>query len=358
MTYLFRHLFRSGLLLVMVAGVLVVAPDPASAGFGVTPPYVRNSELTRNSIYEQRIMLVRGNPNIDLRAEVSVSVPPEIEDWITVEPGLDFVLPAGENRVPMVVRIEVPNRARFDDYSGIIRVRTSPVHDSDRGGGAVSIALGAQISLNISVIDRVIEKFEVRRIRVSNLNVGRQVWWLEYPGKIRFSMALSNTGNVPIAPSLVELDIYNSRGDRLLEQVKHTNRIVKVKPFDTQEVVAHLPTFLPVGNYRAQFRIYNRDEVVRSGEVTFNIYPEGTIEGDNGYGFMGLSLWHKFTIVGPLVLLVLLVVVPTFTFSAKARRSVRFIYLSLIRVIWRFLRLIKSVFNLLLRPGQWFLRRR
>jgi hypothetical protein len=35
----------------------------ASAGFGITPPYVRNTSLTRNSIYEQQILLVRGDPN-------------------------------------------------------------------------------------------------------------------------------------------------------------------------------------------------------------------------------------------------------------------------------------------------------
>lgn len=49
-------------LFMVVFFVLLVPVDLARASFGITPPYVRNTSLTRNSTYEQQILLVRGDP--------------------------------------------------------------------------------------------------------------------------------------------------------------------------------------------------------------------------------------------------------------------------------------------------------
>ena len=296
-----------------------VIPNSLDAGFGVTPPYVQNSELTRNSIYEQRVMLVRGSPNSDLMARIEVDVP-GANDWITIEPGDEVLMPEGERRVPIVVKILVPNKADFGEYSGHIRVRTGSVDGERRGDGAVSIVLGARLNVNLLVIDRVISEFEVRSVEILNFNEGRKVRWLEYPGKMIFKMALRNIGNVPVAPDRVTVDIYDSAGKKLLERTEHTNKIKKVPPFKTEEVFAELPSHLPPGNYRGHFKVYNGDEEVRSGELSFNIRPAGTISGDTGYGFWGLSLWHKTTIVGPIVLVLTLILFVIFYFSKRARQ--------------------------------------
>ncbi len=320
----------------------LVFPDEVKAGFGVTPPYVENSELTRNSIYEQRIMLVRGSPDFDMNAEISVDVP-GAEDWITVEPGREVLLPEGEQRVPITVRLEIPDNAEFGNYSGRIRVRTRAADDGDRGQGAVSIALGAQINVDVDIIDRVIREFDIRQVKISDFNEGRTQWWLEYPGKMLLEMTLRNTGNVPVAPDRVTVDIYDSSGNELLEQTEHTNKIEEVNPFNTGVVTAELPSHLPPGSYRGRFAIYNGDEVVRSGELSFGIRTAGTIEGDDGYGFMGLSLWHQFTIVGPIVLLILLIVIPVFTFSRRARRMVKASVFKCVKVIRSFIYKIKRI---------------
>ena len=78
--------------LVIVIGVLGAA-SIAEASFGITPPYVRNTSLTRNSIYEQQILLVRGTPDTEQIAEVSIDAP-GIEDWLTIEQGDEIALPA------------------------------------------------------------------------------------------------------------------------------------------------------------------------------------------------------------------------------------------------------------------------
>jgi hypothetical protein len=76
---------------------LTLAPI-AEAGFGITPPYVRNTSLIRNSTYEQQILLVRGDPNTAQKAEVSVDAP-EIQDWITIVEGSTISLPRGEQKI-------------------------------------------------------------------------------------------------------------------------------------------------------------------------------------------------------------------------------------------------------------------
>ena len=52
---------------------VILGADLAFAGFGVTPPYVRNTSLTRNSTYEQQILLVRGDPDVELSVNVLVA---------------------------------------------------------------------------------------------------------------------------------------------------------------------------------------------------------------------------------------------------------------------------------------------
>jgi len=42
------------------------------AGFGVTPPYIKNSHLTPGSHYETTIYLMRGKPTEELTAEVTI----------------------------------------------------------------------------------------------------------------------------------------------------------------------------------------------------------------------------------------------------------------------------------------------
>ena len=50
-----------------------VGAQYAHAGFGITPPYVKNTSLIRNSTYEQQILLVRGEPDAEQVAEIVIA---------------------------------------------------------------------------------------------------------------------------------------------------------------------------------------------------------------------------------------------------------------------------------------------
>lgn len=295
---------------------VLLGADIAMAGFGVTPPYVRNTSLTRNSSYEQQILLVRGDPTIPLKATVIVDAP-EIADWIEIVEGTTFELPRGEQKVPMTVRIKVPEDAEFKNYTGAIRVKTGATND-EVNSGAVNISLGAQIDIQLDVIDREIKDFRVRKIGISDLNEGHKFAWLYFPGKIRFSMLLENTGNVDVAPSKVAFRIFDATGTVLLEDIENKGNIAEIAPYATEEVVAELPTRLPSGTYIARYEIYNGDEKKQEGEVTLNILPYGTLQVA-GFGFMGLSLAHQISVLLPILALLSLSI---FTiYSIRERRQ-------------------------------------
>lgn len=302
---------------ITIAILVTVFPQAADAGFGITPPYVRNTSLTRSSVYEQEILLVRSDPDSELQATVTVDAP-GFEDWITIAEGNEFLLPAGEAKVPMNVKVKVPDNADFKSYTGNIRIKTSPPAGS-LSSGAVNISLGAQVDIDLNVIDKKIFDFRVRKISISDLNEGHKKWWLYFPGKIKFSMLLENIGNMPVSPSEVNFKIYTANGGTLLEETANTNKIQKIDPFMTETVFAELPTRLPAGSYRAHYEIKNGDDVKQEGDVTLSILPYGTLQAA-GYGFMGLSLAHKVSILLPIFSFII-VVVMIFQYVRSHRRT-------------------------------------
>jgi hypothetical protein len=297
---------------------VILGNQVALASFGITPPYVRNTSLTRNSTYEQQILLVRGNPDVPLKAQITIDAP-EIQNWIQVVEGDNIPLPRGVQKVPIIVRITVPAEAEFKDYKGAIRIKTVP-DDDQVSSGAVNISLGAQVDINLTVIDREIKDFRVRKISVSDLNEGKKLAWLYFPGKIKFGMLLENTGNVNIAPSKVEFRIFDFSGTVLLEETKHLGDILEVAPYATQEVVAEIPTRLPEGSYIARYKIYNGEEVKQEGEVNLSVLPHGTLQ-EAGFGFSGLSTAHKVSVLLPIfvVLIVILYLVYSRRLQPKRR---------------------------------------
>ncbi|MEK7608600.1 MAG: hypothetical protein AAB495_03395 [Patescibacteria group bacterium] len=283
------------IIFLFVFGV-IFATNTALAGFGITPPYVKNDGLTKSSHYEQKIVLVRGDPVEDLRAKITVNVP-GADEWISVDRGLEFMLPKGEQQTPIVVSVDVPKKVKFGEYKGNIRVVISPLGGPQ--AGTVGVVLGAQIDVVLNIIDKQVATFRVWTVNISDLEEGRKVAWMDFPGKIRFTMQIENSGNVAIAPSRVEFEIRDSQGN-VIEKTQNTGSIKKLQPFEVKQVIAELPTWVKAGNYTVGYKIYNKEEVVHSGDLSLSILPRGSLPGYLGYGVLGLS-------VGDLGVLILII---------------------------------------------------
>lgn len=312
-----RRLFGARAIFVLTALFAVFGSIGfAYAGFGITPPYVRNERLTRGSEYEQKIMLVRSDPAEDLKAEITMNTP-GIEEWITIDKGKEFTLPKGQTQVPIVVSVKVPQDADYMQHRGSIRIRTSS-NERPEGGG-VSIALGAQIDVVLEVVDKIYD-FVIRKIRMVDLEEGRRKWGLYFPGKIRFFMTVENTGNTKFGPTNVRFEIYDANRETLLEVTENTNKIEHIEPFAIKEVVAELPTRLTAGRYTAKYTIFKNEEIAQQGDVNLSIGPMGSVLGYEGYGLDGLSMADRAKLAAAVLIPLLLLGVLVYVLL-KLRRS-------------------------------------
>lgn len=287
---IFSLLFYSAIL------VALVAPSTASA-IGVTPPYFKNNSLTRNSIYQQQIILVRGDADEDLEAQITLDVP-GANNWITIDKGLRFIFPKGEKQFPIMVKAVIPDDASFGTYTGNFRVVFAPPGGPE--AGTVTIALGLQIDIELKVIDKKIIDFTFRGVNILDAEEGHKVWWLDFPGKIKFYVRIENIGNVSSAPSKVEFDIYDIYGN-LVESTANTNEPILVKPFAFGDVLYELPTWLKPGRYPVKYRIYKEGELFREDETHLSLLAYKTLPDYEGYGLLGLSLGDKLSLVSILL---------------------------------------------------------
>ena len=261
------------------------------AGFGISPPYVRNENLGQGSYYEKKITLVRGDPIEDWKIEIIVNVP-GADDWISVDKGKEFIMPEGAQQVPMIIKVNIPNDAKFGRYIGSIRVKTAPVKPPE--DGTISILLGGQIDVNLNVQKEIFD-FKVRGVKASNLEEGEKRWIFDVPGIIEFSMQIENLGNIKAAPSKIVFDIYDENEKELLETIT-TTKMNKINPFEIDWVTAKLKTKLKVGSYYAQYKIFKRDEIVSQGKIQLSILAKGTIADYEGATIFDLGIMSKLII--------------------------------------------------------------
>ncbi len=254
----------------------------ALAGFGISPPYVKNDYLIPGSSYEQTISLLRSDAEEDLQANIEIDAP-EIASWISIDKGTSFPLPKGELRVPMKVRVTVPGDAPIGGYQGYINVKVSSL---SAGGPGVAVALGARLDIDLRVTNETKPDFVVRLVDIPDFE--ELEWpWNAWPLKYFFyrakvSLEIENTGNVKIAPSKVYLDIYDINEKELLES-SYDTRMKKVAPFSTETIFADFPTKLGVGQYWGKIKVYKEDQIVNSYKLSFEIKPAGSLP-DNGLG--------------------------------------------------------------------------
>ncbi len=316
----FKKLARAATSIAMSLAIFFSNAGVAFAGFGITPPYVNNDRLTRGTIYHQIINLVRSNPVDDLDTTITMNVP-GADDWFSVDKGTKFVFPKGQTLLPITITVHVPANADYKEYKGAIRIRTAP-QGTPPAGAAVTIALGAQVDVDIKVVDKVYD-FNVRRVRIGDLESGRTKWGLFFPGKIRFFMTIENTGNTPFGPTKVHFDIYDSTGQKLLESIDNLNAIEKLPAFTTKEIVAELPTRLSPGLYRAKYTIYKKEEIAQQAQISISISRPGTVLGYEGYGFDGLSLPDKLKILAVFVIPFVAIILFLYLLVLRRRRGRR-----------------------------------
>lgn len=266
-------------LAVVLMGVFVLG-GIAQAGFGISPPYVKPKKAVfPGSHYEQKITLLRSEADSDMTAVISVSAP-EMADWVTVDKGMEFDMPAGELQVSMVVKVDVPANAEIGNYKGNFNIRIVPKGSSKSPG--VAIALGARVEMDIDVTNEKFFDFAIRQTSIPDIGVLNRPWnWRIFSYffyKISVILKVENIGNVIAGPTKVHLDVYDVEDKKLLES--HDNvKIEKVDPFVLKDVAAKFPTKLGKGYYWGRVTVFNGNDIVHKDKITFEIKDHGKLSG-------------------------------------------------------------------------------
>jgi len=246
----------------------------ALAGFGISPPYIKNTQLTPGSKYEQEITLLRSSAEDELTAEVKVNAP-EIASWITIDKGTSFPLPKGQVQVPMLITINVPKNAELGSYKGSINVRISSGANAKNG---VAIALGARIDVDLSLTNVANADFIVRVASIQNIEMLKWPWNLPifnfFLHRVPVVLNIENIGNVKTGPSKVSLEVFDLTRNRVLESKVDTN-VEQVDSFSSKEVKAYFRTKLGLGQYWGRIKIYKDETIVNSYEIAFTIGKPG-----------------------------------------------------------------------------------
>ncbi|MDD5396309.1 MAG: hypothetical protein PHV78_03600 [Patescibacteria group bacterium] len=130
-------------------------------------------------------------------------------------------------------------------------------------------------------------------------------------------MNLENTGSIETAPSKVVLDIYDQTKTNLIVSLTNYNGIKKVDLFQTEKISAKFNHQLSAGSYLAYFKIFNKDDLVKQGELTLSVLPKGTLPPDKSdfsdiFATLGLKdkpIWFYGIILGALIIIVAFLII-------------------------------------------------
>jgi hypothetical protein len=302
-------MLRKILLPLLILVLFLTWAGTVRAGFGVSPPLIRNHQLSPGSTYKQEIMLLRSSAEEDLKAQVKLNAP-EIASWISLDKEESFILPKGELQVPLVVTFKIPKGAELGNYTGSINVKIVPADEKNASG--VAIALGARIDIDLALTNISHSDFLVRLVSVPDFERLGKPWnWKIWSPlfdklfyKIKLVMSIENKGNVKTAPTRVSIEVWDLAKKNML--LKSEDRSVKkIKPFSTEEVTAEFPTTLPAGQYWAKIKIYKDQEIANYYEVAFSVIASGNSGGTH----LGIWPWLVALAVVLIVLAVLILLI-------------------------------------------------
>ena len=249
--------------------MLTFANNVEAGGFGVSPPQIIADNLLKGSMYEQTVTLVQSEPNEDLQAEVVFDAP-EIESWISIDQGMSFVIPKGEQQFPIKIKISVPEDAPMGKYKGFIRISTTPAKIKEvEDGSSVSINYGGRIDLDLTVGNNVIEEFEVLAITMKDIETG----W-----PLLASVKIQNTGNVPVKLDRATFDLFDKYNSVRLGYGQ-TEEFEFVSPYSTKETLMQFPIDLRLGlgEYSGTVKVYKDGKVIKELQTPFRVVEKGTL---------------------------------------------------------------------------------
>lgn len=240
----------------------IILPYNVNAGFGVSPPLIKEGRLVPGIEISRTIYLVQGNPERGLEAEIIVESK-DIKDWISFPEGKKFVIPEGIQQYPLDVIIAVPKDAPLGIYKASVRINTTA--EKTKQAGEVAIALGGKVDIDLTVGDEIFADFKIKSIKILDIKENQNP---------QVSIAIINTGNIPISPDSASFELLNKYGTTRLAYSQNDN-LPEIDAFLEEETIVEFPIDfkLAQGEYWGEVIIYN-DKGTKISELrtVFNVH--------------------------------------------------------------------------------------
>ncbi|MEK7508097.1 MAG: hypothetical protein AAB602_03385 [Patescibacteria group bacterium] len=250
--------------LIVVAGLIAVTPR-TQAAFGISPPFMNADHLVAGAKYTQTIYLVRDDPEAEIPIKAELDVPNYIRSWISLDQGYTFIIPKGVRQFPVNVTIQVPKGESVGSYTGRLSFTTAPASQ-----GQVTIALGAQVAINLIIGNDTYRKFSVPLVRPLDIEEG----W-----NPRVYVKFNNEGNIPESFTGGTFELLNQYGGIRLAYAEKRRDFPEVPPFTIKEFTVEFPIdfHLGIGQYWAVVNFYQGEKVVANQKTVFNVLKSGSL---------------------------------------------------------------------------------
>lgn len=242
-----------------------VFPRKAQAAFGTSPPFLNADHLVKGATYSQTVYLVQDQPAENLPVHAALDIPDSIRSWVTLDSGFDFAIPKGTHQFPVVIVVKVPPDTGLGVYRGNLTFTTAPSKT-----GQITIALGAQVAINLTVGSGIWESFTVPLIRLLDIEEG----W-----DPRVYVKFNNQGNVPEAFTGATYELMDQFSAVRLAYIQKTSGFPETLPFTTNEYTIDFPVkfHLGTGQYWGTVSFYQNDKLVASQKTVFNVLKAGSL---------------------------------------------------------------------------------
>jgi hypothetical protein len=250
------------LILIFPAFLVVFLLFPASlthAAFGISPPFLNADHLVPGAKYQQTVYLVQDQPDQDLNIQANLTMADPARSWVSIDKGFNFVIPQGTRQFPVTITISVPQNVTLGAYSGNLTFTTQP-----SSAGQVTIALGAQVAINLTIGTGTFEKYNVPLMQFPDILEGQSPV---------VHVKFENDGNVPEAFDGATYQLYDQYDSVQLAYIQKSNGFPSTAPFTIADYNVSFPLdfYLGVGEYWGVVNFYKNGQVVASQKAVFNV---------------------------------------------------------------------------------------
>jgi hypothetical protein len=251
----------------LVAVFLGLSHITAHAAFGISPPFLNADHLVKGSHYVQTVYLVQDDPSEDLAIEGELDVNDRVKSWFTINSGNPILIPKGTKQFPVQIDVQVPQDADLGVYSGSLSFRSKPAQ-----AGQVTIALGVEVAINLTVGDGIYRQYNVPLIKFLDIEEG----WSP-----RVYVKFNNEGNVPESFDGATYELFDQFGAVRLAYIQKSKGFEETPPFTVKDYTIEFPIdlHLGLGQYWGSVAFFKEGKVIATQRTVFTVLKRGSLSG-------------------------------------------------------------------------------